>query len=424
MDEFGDVATALTVGVASTGLNNCLGVAAAAAWGQRDRPLESDDVAIDEQIRRRAIYAVLSGAPPNDIRGVTNFGSEDSRLPTDFSRTAIGLDTSYEIGPDQPPAVMVWGSSATDFALATTWDRTYGEGVWVPDEWWSETPMRERVALAVERVFRRNADLGRQIRITSTSLDLEEVSRQIDEVMAQIAGSYPDRPETQIARADFEIVSPDSLPFSRYHKQRYTVRDQYATQWSATVGDDNGSLTMETLPPVPAIDDPELRNVRSLSWQVELTLVDHEIPGTRPLPNRDLLRAGEPPYRAHIRSSNDGIAFESRRFDLISAGASVEWQLARPMLRFPSLFDWAGARAQLRGLTTSLSTPGAHAELLAGLIGSRDHLADLFAGPLADGLHAFVTATRRSDPTVLPGDQGWIAHGEAFLTFHGCRLPG
>ncbi|AYF77126.1 hypothetical protein D7D52_28640 [Nocardia yunnanensis] len=74
----------------------------------------------------------------------------------------------------------------------------------------------------------------------------------------------------------------------------------------------------------------------------------------------------------------------------------------------------------MHGMTTSLSTPGAHAELLARLLGNRAELAELVSGPLAAGLHSFVAErTKKPEGAGLPEEHGCVVRTETFLTFQG-----
>ncbi|MBY8863973.1 hypothetical protein K7711_46440 [Nocardia sp. CA2R105] len=416
IDDLGLLA-AWNVAGAAPGLNDALGVAAAAAWGLRMAPTVAGNADIDERTRHRAIYALLGGAAPIGLGGVTTLDSGAREVQTEFSRTSIGLEQMRQIGPGQVPALVVWGGNAPDFALAMAWDRTYGEGIWVPEHWWSTESTQESVAFGLEQVLYRNYQVARKVVVTSTSLQPDRLRALVDELTQRITDAYPDGQPIGADVGAVEVVAVDSLPFGRNHKWQFTVRGQYATQWTAAVTDSAGSLVFETLPPIPAIEPDELRNIATLSWQVEMSLPGHDVPGSRPVAAADLLRAGESVYATFVRSSRSGISFESGRFDFVAAGAALEWRLARPKLRFPSLLDWARARARLHEMTVTLSSPGANAELLAEVLGSRNELAELFATPLAHALRAFVTD--RAATESIPRDQGCTVHNETFLTFRG-----
>ena len=105
------------------------------------------------------------------------------------------------------------------------------------------------------------------------------------------------------------------------------------------------------------------------------------------------------------------------------AGASLEEQLTRPFVRYPSLLDWAQARAEAHGLTTKLSTAGHRADALAKLIGSRAELAELIASGLLPALQAF---TRKgSTSQAFPNYEGCVVNSEAYLHFAGmCGIAG
>jgi hypothetical protein len=88
------------------------------------------------------------------------------------------------------------------------------------------------------------------------------------------------------------------------------------------------------------------------------------------------------------------------------AGASLEERLTRPLVRYPSLMDWARARAEVHGLSTKFSVSGFRAEVLTKLIGSRAELAELVAGQLLPALRAFNTKDRNEFST---SGEGWVS---------------
>ena len=135
-----------TVG-ANPALGGALGVHAAMRWGLSDVP-SAEPADIDVQLRKRAVFELLSGRDSmfGSLEGITTRDRAIGEFPTDFARTLFGLDSVYEIGPgEQPPALFVWGDDQADFALAMIWDRIYGNGIWVPDEWWLEPDTKNLV---------------------------------------------------------------------------------------------------------------------------------------------------------------------------------------------------------------------------------------------------------------------------------------
>jgi hypothetical protein len=98
------------------------------------------------------------------------------------------------------------------------------------------------------------------------------------------------------------------------------------------------------------------------------------------------------------------------------AGASLEERLTRRLVRYPSLMDWARARAEVHGLSIKFSASGYRAEVLTKLIGSRAELAELIAGQLLPALRAFNTRYRSE---FSASGEGWVVNREAYLHFAG-----
>jgi hypothetical protein len=113
-----------------------LGVAAAARWGLLKPPV-TPDVEVGLADRKRAILDFTGRRTDvhetvSAIPGVTADDVDRIESQTALALTRFGLAEVREIGPDEPDILVVWGDTPTDFALAMAWDRTYGNGVWIP----------------------------------------------------------------------------------------------------------------------------------------------------------------------------------------------------------------------------------------------------------------------------------------------------
>ena len=72
-------------------------------------------------------------------------------------------------------------------------------------------------------------------------------------------------------------------------------------------------------------------------------------------------------------------------------------------------------------MAVQLSTAGAHAQVLAKMLGGRAELSELMSGPLAPALLAFNSKGKTSD--AFRNKQGCVARNEGFLHFAGtCSL--
>jgi hypothetical protein len=412
-----------TVG-ANPALGGALGVHAAARWGLSDPP-SPESGEIDAHLRNRAIFELLSRRESvfGSLEGVTTRDRAIGDFKTDFGRTLFGLDSVYELGPETPPALLVWGDDPADFALAMAWDRTYGNGIWVPDEWWRDADTRNQVVTGIDGLATRLVGWQqRELAFTSTSLTRAELETRVEDCRI---GALRSLTEPLIPAVDDIIVFPAAaMNWPRYYKVHCVIRGKQINQWSTAVREDDGTIEFAMLPPLPQIALPGLESIeQKAKWQVDVTVGGHEIPCTTAVPDRTLLAADENVYSTRVRSGRSGISFESHNSFFIPASPSIEQLLRRPHLRYPSLLKWAEARAGVHGMTVKLSTAGAHAQVLAKMLGGRPQLSALISGPLLPALHAFNRKGATRD--AFPNEEGCVVRNEGFLHFAGmCSLAG
>ncbi len=418
-----DVTGGATVG-ASPMLGGSLGLAAAARWGLADWP-SGEDAEVDPGLQGRGVWRLASYDRLSEgLAGVTTRDQAEGDIATDFDRTLFGLMSVYESGQSEyPPVLLVWGDEASDFALAMAWDRTYGYGIWIPDDWQQQDQLRNQLAIAIDSLVGQAWRVPtRRIVFTSTSLSVEDLESRLEQCRDRTMGFLGEQP--QYADRQPKIVSVQDVIFPRFHKTHYAIQRRFSNEWSTTVTEDNGTVDFLMLPPVPDIGLPELQRIEDRAhWQVDLTIRGHSLPTTTVLPDEVLLAEGQSAFATRIRSSRSGISFASHRTDFVSAGATVQQRLTRPLIRHPSLLKWADARAEIHNMSTRLSTAGTHARLLSMMLGSRTALAELISGPLLPALQAFnaVGATRDA----FPEGGGCVVNGEGFLTFEGiCTRAG
>ncbi len=405
-----------TIGASAT-LGGTLGLSAAAKFGLSDPPAQQT-ANIDTQLRNRSVFQLLSDSNiVSSLVGVTTRDEAQGDFTTDFDRTTYGLSSVYETGPESwPPALVVWGDSPTDFALAMAWDRTYGDGKWLPDEWWRNQALRPQVILGINSLAQRVLyPLQRECYFTSTSLSHRQLAER---VQGCNTGSERRLGEPLLLPPEEAIIYPaETIRFPRYHKRWYAIGRSNASQWSTAVHEMAGTVEFAMLPPLPEIRLPELNAIEANAhWHVDIAVIGQHIPCTTALREQDLLAGQQSSLGIRIRSSRRGISFEAHDSGIISAGASLEERLARPLVRYPSMLDWARARAEAHGRSTKLSAAGYRAEVLAKLIGSRAELAEIIAGQLLPALQAFDAKDRKDD---FPNDEGCILGREAYLHFAG-----
>ncbi|MBB3750812.1 hypothetical protein FHT44_003307 [Mycolicibacterium sp. BK634] len=409
---------------ANPALGGALGVHASVKWGLRAPP-ETGSAEIDPQLRNRAISCIFAYGRPSlfDLEGVTIGQGLNGGPASSLDRTLFGLNGVTEVGRKLPPALIVWGDDPADFALAMAWDRTYGLGVWVPDEWWKDADTNGRLVAGIDDLA--SSAVGRHSRelcFTSTSLTQDEL---IERVEGSRLGTERRLGEALIPPSSEVVRSPASaVEFPRYYKNHFTLRGKADNQWSTAVHEAGGAVEFAVLPPLPQIAVQGLETIeQKAKWQVDVQLVGHEIPCTTAVPDSRLLAEGENVYSTRVRSGRSGISFESHNSFFTPANPSLEQMLRRPRLRFPDLLEWANARASVHDMSVQLSPAGAHAQVLANMLGGRTQLSELISGPLAAALFAF--NRKGSTSAAFPDGSGCVVRNEGFLHFAGmCSIAG
>jgi hypothetical protein len=394
-------------------LGGALGVAAATTWGLAELPADSH-TGVDQTLLRSAIRRWVRGDFGEPLAGVTTTDTADGQFRTEFDRTRFGLTNACEIGLTQPPALIVWGDSPADFALAMAWDRTYENGIWVPDAWWRDPQARRALTDALS--LRTGAGLRDEgeIVITSTSLDESALKERLEGCRADSIRHFGHQLEGVTA------IPADKLEFPRSFKWHLAIKGKLHSEWSTTVlQDPDGTVVFAMLPPTPLVGIPGFEKIENNAhWHVDISIRDRDIPNTTAVPDGDLLAGGtDEAFDVRIRSSRSGITFASHRTGLVFNNTSVEQKLSRPFVRVPSLAAWAQSRAAIHDMSTQLSAAGAQAELLAKLLSGRAELAEIVSGHMLPAFQAFnARGTTRGS---FPDGEGCVVRDQSFLTFAG-----
>jgi hypothetical protein len=152
--------------------------------------------------------------------------------------------------------LMVWGDEPADFALAMTWDRTYGYGIWIADEWWRQDNLRSRICWAIDTLAGRTFGRSRRrIVFTSTSLSREQLEERL-QVCQQAITFLIDIPQN--ANRTPKVAPAQDIIFQRFNTTHYAIQRRFSNYWSTTVRDDGGTIDFLMLPPVLDIGLPEL----------------------------------------------------------------------------------------------------------------------------------------------------------------------
>lgn len=402
-------------------LGGSLGLAIAARWGIRTEP-EPAGIQVEVDIVRKVVNRLVSASfDATNLQSATNNATWVGEHQTDLTRTLVGLDPVQELGSRDNPALVVWGSDPADFALAMIWDRTYGTGIWIPDEWWQDENLRIQVAFGLDRLSRLPVSADK-VTFTSTLLGSKELTSRVEECRKVLPVIWSQ--STQLQRIPARIQLPHEIKPGKYSKRHFAIRDNISNEWSTTAYEDDDGLEFAMLPPLPLIQGRNLEKIQeNAGWQVDVSIRSHDIPPGTAIPETALLAAGESTFTTRARVSRGGISYQAQRTDFVPAGASSSQSLTRPLLRYPSLLAWVSARASTSDMTARASTAGTQAVVLAKMMGGRNALADLISSELLDALKAFNAKGATRD--AYPSQEGCVFNNEGYLHFTGiCERAG
>lgn len=290
---------------ANPALAGPIGLQAALRWGLSDPPTD-ELVDVAPGIRRLAIQQIVSMGNSfllSSLEGAITRGGGAGDFRTQFHRTLFGLTGMIELGLDRPPALVVWGDDPYDFALSMAWDRTYGYGVWVPDEWWSDGDSHETLIAAIDNLA--SSALSREqreLRFVSMSLGDDELATRVESCRL---GTERSLGAPLIDSTDDVIISVRDIEYPRYSKMHYSIRGKHADPWSTAVETNpDGSVEFAMLPPLPQIATPGLEKIEeNAKWQVDVSIRNHEMPCTTAIPDQALLAEGEDVFSTRVRST-------------------------------------------------------------------------------------------------------------------------
>lgn len=398
-----------------------IGVAVAARCGIVELPVHGDVPALNDADQRTVARWLLDAPTFGDLPyalarhgggGGALTSVKPSSLDTGFARTTAGLTTITNRVGRRAPALAMFGDTAVDFAVALIWDRTCGNGWWVPTSLAAATAddrLLSAAALLEDHVLRRGAS-GRTLHIASTSVD--------DEQMARITEQLHGAAETATGRRRAATTVNDGpVAFPVGETLHLAVTNQWDDPISVAVRhDEQGGATMVAAPPMPLITEDSIAGQGALCWQVEVSLPPRSLPPGRGIDPQSLIAPDENVHLTWVRNGRHGISYESHRWDFVPAGASPAGQLARPRLRQMGLLDWTRAIVDQQGRSLRLSDAGRRAETLRGLWGAREALSQAIAGPLRAVFMDFKPAGVRSDDS-YPDHDGVKLGDDGYLTF-------
>lgn len=414
-----------------------LGVAIASRCGAVVEPSNGDDPDLPNEDLIQLIQWLLAGEerigePLYELiwHPTVAMSSDPATQPLALNRTAHGLiPVSYGVR-QTPTMLVVVGDAPEDFALAHAYRAIYGRAVWLPSSWLSFTPGGTTSLFVTRMAIRSALHGGGYAAIITTSVPEQELTSVVASLRQPIMWTEGDEANEQARQK--ERIKTGPITWDTNGKRHLAIEDQFDMDFAVPViQHDNGDIEMSARCPLPAVTEPDLAATSGLHWQVDIDIEEATTPRGRELDGTSLLADGESKYQTWVRSSRNGITFESGRYDFILAGTPANARLARPRFRTPGLLNWANLIAQQDGNSVKLSAAGRRVAVLQRLMGDRETLAALFSGPLLPALRAFTPTTRRTENQFaddegvnLPTGSGTHS-SEGYLTFHGIaqRLP-
>ena len=309
----------------------------------------------------------------------------------------------------EPPTVCVIGETAEDYALAGLCDRLFKHAAWIPTRLLKEDSP-QRLAVKVALYSLRNVPETPDRPVLFTSISESETS--VDEFAASVNDMFG------LVTADGEpildprrsvAITPELLATER-GRCMLADPDAFALRRRSPVSNDAGDRTL--LAPVEVPLPRALEHIGpSLDWCIDVWMSDHQIP-PRTAITKEVLQLPPPEFGdAVIRSSRNGLTFESANFGFVMAGLPYEDHLASPILRFPSgdaIFAELAASSKAR---IEQSPAGRRSAIAAEMWGSFASVATDLAGPVRELLNAFLP------PKGTNGnyDMGYEIRGEGYV---------
>ena len=402
-----------------------LAAATAARVGALIEPQPGAEPELEEATERQLASMLLTSAailtrptPPNEL--VQPSSPETGNEPTSaLARTLTGLTQVTRNFQRDHSMVLVAGDAADDFALAMSWDRLYGNSLWLPSELdpTAEGSLASAARMALSRHVHEAARWDGAIHLASCSLPtstLGELAREwsLHEEFTAVASTRSNRRHRGGVRIGLPRPPSDGTSL-------LAVREQYDRYTSLPVTtDDEGTLQLPVSPPTVIPEDPSLAADLPSSWQIDIEFTNERMPRGRGIDGATLVHDDDPKWDAWIRSGRDGLTVHSHRYGFILAGSSLEATIAKPRVREHGLLPWVRLMAAASDHTAELSDAGRRGRIAEGLFGGREELTEAMIGPVRPILRRFLPAAERTSDAYADG-HGVVLQGDGYLTYAG-----
>lgn len=385
-----------------------LSLAAGAAFGMiapnslhtvfREEPSQSD------------LLAMMIGNPGKDSVLVPSTSGPTAWAWNARSPALVRLHHGYSRfrGP------IVVGDSVDDFSLYHLCRRVYGFALWLTPQLLKYLEGQPLTKYALWNHLSSIGRSGGKLSCTSVSLTTEETEaaaagiqrNPLADVLVDVNGSP--RPLQRDFSLNAGPLDRCEISTDLYVEDCFNAEHVVPTRLL-----ESGQIVVEypLVTPLP----PDILDVSRAEW-----IVDVEI--SRPIPpgagiSPQLFTA---PTRDHLRDvprrSRAGVSWQAQTTGFVMAGTLPQNRLVKPVVRVPSLLDWAEARVAAENLQLQFSSAGRIANLVANRAGSRRRLRDLATGPARPILEAYRPVGRNDTSSKhFPEGDGVVLAGEPFL---------
>lgn len=363
-----------------------------------------------EEPGRRELLETITGTP---ARAAFLLSESSGPLASGWNGQSPAL-TRLQRGYSRFQGPIVVGDSAADFCLFVLCARVFGYSLWMTPKSLAELADDPTDNYVMWRHLGARGRSGNEITCVSTSLigkDLEEIADAVQrhpfgQVQVEIDGKR--RP----MRADFKI-SVGALPNSAVTTDLYLEQCVDVQQVVPTRLTRSGQIVAEhaLVPPLP----PDVLALGSFEWIVDVELDKPIPPGTGTSPA--LFTAAEGDGLQDVpRRSRAGLSWQAHTMRFVLSGTLPQDRIVKPVIRIPSLLEWAENRLAEAGIRLQYSAAGKTANLVAARAGGRTALRELAVGPARRLLEAFRSVERNTKSIAhFPDGDGVVLIDEPFL---------
>lgn len=309
---------------------------------------------------------------------------------------------------------VVVGDSVDDFCLYYLCRRVYGFALWITPQLLAQL---EGQPLTKHVLWSHLSHIGRQggsTICTSVSLTTEQTEalaaslqrNPLGDVLVDVNGKA--RPLRREFSVEAGPLARSEITTDLYVEDCFNAEHVVPTRLMPS-----GEVVAEypLVTPLPL----DVLTLSRAEWIVDVEIERPIPPGSGVSP-----RLFTTPTSNHLwdvpRRSRAGVSWQAQTMGFVMTGTLFQNRLVKPVVRVPSLLNWAEDRVAAENLQLQFSPAGKIANLVAKRAGGRDRLRELATGPARLILDAY-RSVGRNDRSLkhFPQGDGVVLAGEPFL---------